>query len=161
MSRTKKGAKGPGYEYWSRRPAKGCAIQARRTRPSPIGWSGPSPSGNSRRRDDLAGKGMERSTPEQQAAVAVEHNTWNRIVALKKQAQSLLRRVEKISGRLQFDSTLASSEVRETLERRGWQIVARIRAVGDEYLRERDFFRYVDDYCADQGVWNKGIWDEL
>jgi len=22
MSRTKKGAKGPGYEYWSRRPAK-------------------------------------------------------------------------------------------------------------------------------------------
>jgi len=24
MSRTKKGAKGPGYEYWSRRPAKGC-----------------------------------------------------------------------------------------------------------------------------------------
>ena len=100
-------------------------------------------------------------TPEQQAAVAVEHNTWNRIVALKKQGQALLRRVEKISGRLQFDSTLASSEVRETLDRRGWQIVARIRAIGDEYLRERDFFRYVDDYCADQGVWNKGIWDEL
>ena len=25
MSRTKKGAKGPGYEYWSRRPAKGTA----------------------------------------------------------------------------------------------------------------------------------------
>jgi len=24
MSRTKKGAKGPGYEYWSRRPTKGC-----------------------------------------------------------------------------------------------------------------------------------------
>ena len=24
MSRTKKGTKGPGYEYWSRRPAKGC-----------------------------------------------------------------------------------------------------------------------------------------
>ncbi len=24
MSRTKKGAKGSGYEYWSRRPAKGC-----------------------------------------------------------------------------------------------------------------------------------------
>jgi DMSO/TMAO reductase YedYZ molybdopterin-dependent catalytic subunit len=24
MSRTKKGAKGPGYEYWSRRPAKSC-----------------------------------------------------------------------------------------------------------------------------------------
>jgi hypothetical protein len=24
MSRTKKGAKGPGYEHWSRRPAKGC-----------------------------------------------------------------------------------------------------------------------------------------
>ena len=23
MSRTKKGSKGPGYEYWSRRPAKG------------------------------------------------------------------------------------------------------------------------------------------
>jgi hypothetical protein len=24
MSRTRKGAKGPGHEYWSRRPAKGC-----------------------------------------------------------------------------------------------------------------------------------------
>ena len=24
MSRTKKGAKGPGYEYWSRRPSRGC-----------------------------------------------------------------------------------------------------------------------------------------
>jgi len=24
MSRTKKGVKGPGYEYWSRRPSKGC-----------------------------------------------------------------------------------------------------------------------------------------
>lgn len=24
MSRTTKGAKGPGYEYWSRRPSKGC-----------------------------------------------------------------------------------------------------------------------------------------
>jgi len=24
MSRTKKGSKGPTYEYWSRRPSKGC-----------------------------------------------------------------------------------------------------------------------------------------
>ena len=100
-------------------------------------------------------------TPEQQAAVAVEHNTWNRIVALKKQAQSLLRRVEKISGRLQFDSTLTSRR----RSARPW-----IAAVGRSWpasepsgtsTSARDFFRYVDDYCADQGVWNKGIWDEL
>ena len=32
MSRTKKGAKGPGYEYWSRRPAKGCVDPGKRNK---------------------------------------------------------------------------------------------------------------------------------
>ena len=100
-------------------------------------------------------------TPEQQAAVAVEHNTWNRIVALKKQRNRCCEGSRKSPAGCNSIRRWPPREVRETLQRRGWQIVARIRAVGDEYLRERDFFRYVDDYCADQGVWNKGIWDEL
>ena len=46
MSRTKKGSKGPGYEYLARRPAKGCVDPGKKTRLSPIGLSGPPPSGN-------------------------------------------------------------------------------------------------------------------
>lgn len=29
MARTKKGSKGPGHEYWSRRPSKGCTDPGR------------------------------------------------------------------------------------------------------------------------------------
>ena len=32
MSRTKKGRKGPGYEYWSRRPSKGITTPGRKTK---------------------------------------------------------------------------------------------------------------------------------
>ena len=56
MSHTKRGSKGPGYEYWSRRPAKGCinpgkqnkiithrlerAAAKRLTRRHEMGWCG-------------------------------------------------------------------------------------------------------------------------
>ncbi len=90
-------------------------------------------------------------TPEQRAAVAVEHRTWKRINDLKKTAQALLNEAEEIARRLQDE---ASPEVRETLERRGWEIVARIYAIGDLYKIEDDFFHYVDDYCDKQGIWD-------
>ena len=32
MSRTNNGAKGAGYEYWSRRPAKGCVDPGKRNK---------------------------------------------------------------------------------------------------------------------------------
>jgi hypothetical protein len=32
MSRTKKGAKGFGYEYWSRRPTKGCVEPSKKNK---------------------------------------------------------------------------------------------------------------------------------
>jgi hypothetical protein len=32
MSRTKKGSKGPGYEYWSRRPSKGITAPGKETK---------------------------------------------------------------------------------------------------------------------------------
>ena len=48
MSRTKKGAKGPGYEYWSRRPAKGCVRPRQEEQDHyPSDLSVPPPNGNS------------------------------------------------------------------------------------------------------------------
>ncbi len=32
MSRTRKGSKGPGHEYWGRRPSKGCTDPGRETK---------------------------------------------------------------------------------------------------------------------------------